>query len=57
MFTLFHVNHTRRSEPRQDEPHLAGAVVAYVTAVLGGIAAVAAFVSAEFPLEVLVTAF
>jgi len=57
MFTLFHATHTRQSELRPGEPHLAGAVVAYITAVVVGIAAVAAFVSAELPLDVLVTAF
>lgn len=57
MFTIFHANHAQQAESRQDVPRFAGALAAYAAAVLGGIAAVAAFVSAEFPLEVLLTAF
>lgn len=53
MFTVFDFSNQPAASGRPGEGRLAGAVIAYLSAVLAGVAAVVAFVNAELPVEIL----
>ena len=53
MFTVFHFSNQPKSSGHPAERRLVVAVIAYLSAVVAGLAAVAAFVNAELPLEIL----
>ena len=53
MFTAFNLSHRPRPSSHPAGHRLAVAVIAYLSAVLAGLVAVAAFVNAELPVEIL----
>ncbi|WP_139351971.1 hypothetical protein [Polaromonas sp. A23] len=53
MFNVFNFSNQPAPSGHPAERRLAGALIAYLSAVLAGVAAVVAFVNAELPVEIL----